>query len=224
MRSSCHGVAHTRSSPSRRGQRVREHERALLREPERRLVAAAAVVERDQASRQLRARLDRLELGLRDVLAPEQVRPEGAGAVAADEEVDVADVVRLQDDDERRRRASSRSQTSVALGGGASGSITRDLAAGVDARGGDRRIPADVRPPTRGARAARSRGPARCPSPRPPRPGRLSPCARSPSSAASTSGRAGGSRCRSCASCSSRRGSRPSRPTYRAATSCSRAS
>src|SRR3954454_22622407 len=46
----------------RRGQRVREHERALLREPKGRLVAAAAVVERDEATRPLRPRLDRLEL------------------------------------------------------------------------------------------------------------------------------------------------------------------
>ena len=47
---------------SRGGQRVREDERALLWEPERRLVAAAAVVERDEPTGKLALRLESLEL------------------------------------------------------------------------------------------------------------------------------------------------------------------
>ena len=65
-----------------RGQRVGEDERALLRQPERRLVAAAAVVERDEAARKLAPRLDRLELGLRDVVREEELGPNARALVA----------------------------------------------------------------------------------------------------------------------------------------------
>src|SRR5690242_15861198 len=83
-------------------QRVGEDERALLRKPQRRLTAPTALVERDEPARQLVAGLNRLELRLRDVVAPEEPRAEPARAVTPDECVDVANVVRLQHDRERR--------------------------------------------------------------------------------------------------------------------------
>jgi hypothetical protein len=85
------------------GQGVGEDERALLGEPERRLVPAAAVVERDQAAGQLASRFDRLELRLGNVVAPEEARSERPGAVAIDDQVDASDVVRLEDGRHRRR-------------------------------------------------------------------------------------------------------------------------
>src|SRR6185437_183818 len=79
------------------GQRVGEEQRPRPGSPERRLVAPAAVVERHQAAGQLAAGLDPLDLGLRNVVRPEQVRPVRMHAVPRDEEVDVTDVVGLQD-------------------------------------------------------------------------------------------------------------------------------
>jgi hypothetical protein len=76
-----------------------KHERALLGQPERRLHAAAAVVERAQPTGQLDARLDRAQLGLRGVAAPEQPRAVGLDPVPAHEEIDVADMVGLEDDE-----------------------------------------------------------------------------------------------------------------------------
>src|SRR5690349_2873503 len=54
------------------GQRVGEEQRPRPRRPQRRLVAPAAVVERDQSAGQLAAGLDALDLGLGDVVRPEQ--------------------------------------------------------------------------------------------------------------------------------------------------------
>ena len=85
------------------GQRVGEHERPLFGHPQGRLGAPAPVVQRLEPARQPRTRLQPVELGLRDVVAPEQVWAECPGAVAPDEDVDVADMIRLQDDGERRR-------------------------------------------------------------------------------------------------------------------------
>src|SRR2546422_10979596 len=66
----------------RRSQRVREHERALLGKPQRRLVAAPAVIKGDEAAGQLASRLDRLEIRLRNVPAPDEERPERGAVVA----------------------------------------------------------------------------------------------------------------------------------------------
>jgi gamma-glutamyltranspeptidase / glutathione hydrolase len=85
------------------GQRVGEDQGALLGQPERRLVAAAAVVKREEAARKLASRLDWLEVGVWDVVAPEQPWAERAGPVAARKEIDVPDMVRLKDDEEGRR-------------------------------------------------------------------------------------------------------------------------
>src|SRR5438067_6775819 len=87
----------------RRRQRVGENEGALLGNPERRLVATASVVEGDEAAGKLAAGLDRFEVGLRDIVAPEEARAERARAVAAYEQIDVADVIRLENDSGCRR-------------------------------------------------------------------------------------------------------------------------
>jgi len=84
------------------GRRIGEDEGALLGQPERRLGATAAVVQGDEATRKLAAQLDRFELGVRDVVSPEQERTERAGAVAAREQVDIPDVIRLEDNEETR--------------------------------------------------------------------------------------------------------------------------
>ena len=126
-----------------RRQPVREDERALLRQPQRRLVAAPPVVERDQAAGELAARLDPFEVGLRDVAAPEEVGAEGAGPVAAYEEVDVADVIRLEDDDERRRASVESSPDVRPVVGRRERVEERDLPAGFDARGGHQRFPVE---------------------------------------------------------------------------------
>jgi hypothetical protein len=85
------------------GQCVGEDEGALLREPQRRLVAAAAVIQGHESTRELAPRFDGLEFRLGDVVAPEEPGSEGAGAVAPHEDVEVPDVVGLQRDDLRRR-------------------------------------------------------------------------------------------------------------------------
>src|SRR6266545_2972886 len=98
MKSSCVGMPRGRhlflALPGREldlggSQRVGEDERTLLRQPERRLVAAPSVVEGDEAARKLGAGLDPFELGLRNVGAPEEIGAERANAVAADEVVDI---------------------------------------------------------------------------------------------------------------------------------------
>ena len=132
---------------------------ALLREPQRRLVAAAAVVERDEAARQLAPRLDRLELGLRDVLPVEDVRPEGARAVASTKRSTSRTWSGLSTTTSVGGCASSRSQTSVASSGGASGSSSATSPPD-DARRGDKRVPAGLAS-SPGAAGARSRGPGR---------------------------------------------------------------
>ena len=67
VRSSCHGRRPDAELATGCGQRVREDERSLLGQPHRGLVAAAAVVESDEAAGQLAPGLDSLELGLRNV-------------------------------------------------------------------------------------------------------------------------------------------------------------
>ena len=93
-----HSLLVPRRSPNAKlaapfGQCVGEDEGALLRQPERRLVAATAVVQGDEPAGELGPRFDPLQLGLVLVAGPEEVRAEGARVVAADEEVDVADVI-----------------------------------------------------------------------------------------------------------------------------------
>src|SRR5947208_16709091 len=85
------------------GQGIGEYEGALVRQPERGLGATASVVEGDETAGQLRARVDRLELCLRDVVSPEERRPVGLDAVTPDEEVDVPDMVGLQEKGKGRR-------------------------------------------------------------------------------------------------------------------------
>src|SRR5215472_1980031 len=92
-----------RNSPAGRRQRIRKNNDVLLGQPKRRLVAASSVVERDEASRKLAARLDELQLGLGNVPAKEEARAETAGVVAAHQLVDVAHVIRLEHDGCGRR-------------------------------------------------------------------------------------------------------------------------
>src|SRR6185312_3420463 len=84
-------------------QRVGEEQRPRPGRPERRLVAPAAVVEGHQPAGQLAAGLDRLDLGLGNVVRPEERRPVRVRPEAAHEEVDVAHVVGLQDRGHARR-------------------------------------------------------------------------------------------------------------------------
>ena len=123
-RSSCHGVPQTRRLAAALGEGVGEDDGPLLGQPERRFVATASVVERDQAARQLAPGLDRLEVGLGDVVAPEEARAEGSGAVALDDPVDVADVVGLQHDGHRGGAGVEPGPDSVGPGSGTSASMT----------------------------------------------------------------------------------------------------
>ena len=131
------------------GQRIGEHDRALLRQPDRRLVPAPAVVQGDEPAGEVRARLDPFEVALRDVRAPEEGGPERARAVPAHEEVDVADVVRLEDDDERRRVSVQSLPDLRRLCRRRNRVEQRDLAAGCDAGRGHQGFPTGVRVPVR---------------------------------------------------------------------------
>src|SRR5437899_12714929 len=61
---------------SRRRQRVGKNDGALLGQPQRRLVSAASVVEGHEPAGKLTAGLDKLQIGLGDVLAKEEARAE----------------------------------------------------------------------------------------------------------------------------------------------------
>ena len=67
------------------------------------LVAAPSVVEGDDSSRKLAAGLDRLELGLGDVVAKEEPRAKRADTVATREQIDVSNVIRLENNERGRR-------------------------------------------------------------------------------------------------------------------------
>jgi hypothetical protein len=91
--------------------------------------------------------VDRLELGLRDVIAPEERRAERAGAVAAHEDVDVADVVRLEDNGDRRQaRVEPLPHVARVIGRGER-IEDQPLAARLDERRRDQRLPLEVRVP-----------------------------------------------------------------------------
>ncbi|PYT39602.1 MAG: hypothetical protein DMG45_19385 [Acidobacteria bacterium] len=77
----------------------------MLGQPQRRLVAAAAVVEGDEPSRKVAAGLDKLQVGLGNVLAKEEARAKRAGIIAADEEIDVTNVIGFEN-----RRGASRTR------------------------------------------------------------------------------------------------------------------
>jgi len=94
-----------------------------VRQPQRRLVAAASVVEGDEPTWKLAARLDPLQ-SVWDVLAKEEPRAERAGLIAAHEQIDVADVIGLDNDDGGRGTRVEPLQNSAAFSGGASGSRT----------------------------------------------------------------------------------------------------
>src|SRR6516164_10815986 len=83
---------------ARRCQRVGKNDGPLLWQPQRRLVAAPTIVKCNDASRKLAARLDELQLSVGHVPAKGQARPESASVVAANEQVDIANVIRLEND------------------------------------------------------------------------------------------------------------------------------
>src|SRR5205823_7335814 len=85
------------------GQRVRKHESALLRQPERRLAALASVVQGDEPSRKLAARLDPPQVRLGDVPTEVEPWPEGGDSIAPREHVDVSYMIRLENDGRCRR-------------------------------------------------------------------------------------------------------------------------
>src|SRR3954469_22243912 len=119
------------------GQCVREHQGPLLGQPERCLVAATTVVQGHETPRELAPRLYRLQLRLRDVVAPKEPRAEGAGAVAPHEDIDVSDMVWFEDDDDRRRARVKPPPCRVRVGGRRHRIEQRDLTTRLDARRGN---------------------------------------------------------------------------------------
>ena len=93
--------------------------------------------------------LNPLELALGDVGAPEEVRPVRPHSVTTDEEVDVADVVRLEDDDHRRRRGVEAVPDLPSVVGRRERIEQRDLAAGGETRRGHERTPFEPGSPIR---------------------------------------------------------------------------
>ena len=93
--------------------------------------------------------LDPLELGLRNVVAPEESGAERANAVAADEVVDVADVIRLEDDGECRRARVEPSPDLVRVIRRGERVEDGDLSTRLDARRGHRLRPVEPRIPVR---------------------------------------------------------------------------
>src|SRR5262249_57887341 len=85
------------------GERVGEDDGALLRQPQRRLAAAASVVEGDESTGKLAAGFDPLEVGHRDVVAEEEARTESTDVVALREEINVANMIGLEDNQRSRR-------------------------------------------------------------------------------------------------------------------------
>jgi hypothetical protein len=129
---------------ARCGQPVGEDEGALLRQPQRRLVPATPVIKGDEAAWKLVARPDRLELGLGDIGAPEKLRPERSGAVAANEEVDIANVIGLEDGDDRRWPRVEPGPDLPRVVRWRERVEERDLTAGLDAGLGDHLFPAQA--------------------------------------------------------------------------------
>src|SRR5262249_3942947 len=80
-----------------------EDEGALFRQPERCLIAAPSIVKGNEASWKLAAGLDRLQLRLGDVVSVVEARAEPTSAVALHENIDVANVIRLENDSHGRR-------------------------------------------------------------------------------------------------------------------------
>ena len=87
----------------RRGQRVGEDEGALLGEPQRRLIAAPSVVESEEPAGELAPGLDELQVSLGDVLAKKEARAKRSGFIAADEQIDVPNMIWFENDDGGRR-------------------------------------------------------------------------------------------------------------------------
>ena len=114
----------THGARRRSCQTVCKDERALLGKPERSFIAAAAVVKRDDPAWEPAFRLDRLELALGNVSAPERLGPERPCSITADEEIDVANMVGFRTTATVGGRLSNRSQISAASSGGAIGSRT----------------------------------------------------------------------------------------------------
>ena len=75
----------------------------MLRQPERRLAALASVVQGDEPSRKLAARLDPPQVRLGDVPTEVEPWPEGGDSIAPYEYVDVSYMIRFQDDSRCRR-------------------------------------------------------------------------------------------------------------------------
>src|SRR5882762_6491063 len=78
------------------GQGIREDDRPLFGQPQRSLSRVPGV-ESDEAAGQTTVRTNRLQIGLGDVVAVEQSGAEASCTIAADEDVDVPDVVRAED-------------------------------------------------------------------------------------------------------------------------------
>src|SRR5688500_14930017 len=72
---------------AQRGEGIREHDRLLLGQPDRRLDAVSTVVEREEVAGETVARIDRLEVGDRQVVTEEEPWPVGPAAIASDEQV-----------------------------------------------------------------------------------------------------------------------------------------
>jgi hypothetical protein len=108
---------------------------------------SASVVLGDEPAGKHAAGLDRFELGTRDVVAPEEAWPERPRSVTVDEEVDVADVIRLEDHDHRGRMSVEPFPGLAGIGRRGKRVEQRHLAAGLDHGRGDERLPVQAGPP-----------------------------------------------------------------------------
>src|SRR5207249_4616541 len=138
----------TQLAPRRR-QRVGENEGTLLGQPQWGFVAAASVVEGDDPSRKLAAWLDPLQLGVGDVVAKKEARAERASTVAAYEQIDVPNVIRLENDNRSRRMRFEPFPHFRRIGGRSKWIQKQCLAPCLDARRGHERLPALTRLPGR---------------------------------------------------------------------------
>ena len=90
---------------TRCGERVREDDGAMVRQPQRRFIATASVVKGDEPSGKLAAGIDPLEFCHGDIVAEEQAWTESADMVAAREYINVTYMIRLEYNQPGRRIA-----------------------------------------------------------------------------------------------------------------------
>jgi len=96
------GRPHSKFSVGR-SESVCEDQRALFGKPERGFVAAASIIESEEAAGKFKAGVDWREVRLRDVVAEKETGTESRDGIEADKGIDIADVIGFQDHGSRRR-------------------------------------------------------------------------------------------------------------------------